>query len=528
MVQRYARVSLIIGLALLLAAPTAFATNLTNVRVPPQHEIKLKLNDPNATVNGTPVTLQTPPQLINNTTMVPIRFIAESLGAEVRWHEQSKNITLTSSSVTISLKIDQPEAVINGMTVVLEQSATILNDNALIPLRFICESFNQVVTYDDQTHAITIIAEKSYPTASPADGKAASVPVRKKLEQPTVDNLTEGNLELFSRQPLNRTVFYDIIADKDNNIYILDFQENRTSLSKYLVSVYKPNEGKNLESFVRPNEKFNFSYTDKNNNAIIKYYDEFVPQRLFYDEQLDKIYLLASGKPQGLNRNDISLVFYEIKPDIKLITYLTEDTLNEEFNFFAGLGTNQFYYSNTFLNRVFSFSPGREVRTNVIPEGSRMSSFTAGIHNGQLYLLDKHNKRICLIKQDGSIKEVSKINLEHINEVVSKNGIFYIQDNKGFYLADINGKVEDYIKIDQLKYNRGIFNPKSNSYDDYGPTYTWVRLEGTSVVEYSQNPYEPSTINLVTSTKFTVDNQGNIILYDSNYQALRRINIYEK
>lgn len=68
-------------------------------------EIKINLNNSSVTVNGEEVTLDVPPQVINNRTMVPIRFIAETFNMVVDWDRN-----------TGAVFIDENEAEENGET----------------------------------------------------------------------------------------------------------------------------------------------------------------------------------------------------------------------------------------------------------------------------------------------------------------------------------------------------------------------------------------------------------------------------
>lgn len=54
----------------------------------------LTINSNLVTVNGKSTQLEVPPQLIDNKTMVPLRFISEQLGAEVTWDEVEKSVLI--------------------------------------------------------------------------------------------------------------------------------------------------------------------------------------------------------------------------------------------------------------------------------------------------------------------------------------------------------------------------------------------------------------------------------------------------
>lgn len=57
-------------------------------------EIKMVVDNPKASVNGKEVTLDVPPTVIKNRTLVPIRFISEALGAKVDWDAATRTITI--------------------------------------------------------------------------------------------------------------------------------------------------------------------------------------------------------------------------------------------------------------------------------------------------------------------------------------------------------------------------------------------------------------------------------------------------
>ncbi|MCY9658318.1 copper amine oxidase N-terminal domain-containing protein [Paenibacillus chondroitinus] len=57
--------------------------------------IKLTLGETKASINDQSVTLQMSPHLVENTTMVPLRFVTEALGATVKWDGAAQRVDLT-------------------------------------------------------------------------------------------------------------------------------------------------------------------------------------------------------------------------------------------------------------------------------------------------------------------------------------------------------------------------------------------------------------------------------------------------
>jgi hypothetical protein len=97
------------------------------------------------------------PLIIAGRTVVPLRAIFEALGAEIEWDNKSQTVTATKEGVTITLKIGAKTAKKNGTTVTLDQAAIIKNGRTMVPVRFIGESFDTEVVWDQETQGIYII-----------------------------------------------------------------------------------------------------------------------------------------------------------------------------------------------------------------------------------------------------------------------------------------------------------------------------------------------------------------------------------
>lgn len=85
------------------------------------------------------------PSLISGRTMIPVRAIAESLGAEVNWNDATKLITITLDKKVIKLTLDSKTAQVNGTNSTLEVAATSILGRTMVPLRFVGEAFGKKV-----------------------------------------------------------------------------------------------------------------------------------------------------------------------------------------------------------------------------------------------------------------------------------------------------------------------------------------------------------------------------------------------
>ncbi len=120
-------------------------------------EIKFKVGDSILSINGSDVEVETPYIAGDGTTLVPLRVITEAFGAQVDWEGTTKTITLTYPGVGIVLQIGSAVAQVNNHNETLpEAPALSANGVTMVPLRFISETFGADVGYDNATSRITV------------------------------------------------------------------------------------------------------------------------------------------------------------------------------------------------------------------------------------------------------------------------------------------------------------------------------------------------------------------------------------
>ena len=119
--------------------------------------IVLTIGSPVATVYGQTVVNDVAPIARNNRTLLPIRFIAEALGAQVEWNADLQKVTIRKADLLIELYLGQTTAYVNGQPVVLDVAAFAENNRTYLPLRFIAENLGATVLWDQPTQSVTII-----------------------------------------------------------------------------------------------------------------------------------------------------------------------------------------------------------------------------------------------------------------------------------------------------------------------------------------------------------------------------------
>lgn len=116
-------------------------------------------------INGKVVESDQPPLLIDNRTFVPIRVIAEDLGATVNYDNKDRIVTIRRDKTNILLTIGDDIARISSdvetRPAILDAPAFLRNDRTYLPLRSISELFGMQVDWDGAKRAV-YIKEKSY------------------------------------------------------------------------------------------------------------------------------------------------------------------------------------------------------------------------------------------------------------------------------------------------------------------------------------------------------------------------------
>lgn len=107
-------------------------------------------------LNGRQVAFDVPPRIENGRTLVPLRAIFEALGAEVNWDPEARRVIATRGATAVSLPVGGSMATVNGRAVVLDVPAQIIDGRTLVPLRFVSETLGAQVGWDGATETVSI------------------------------------------------------------------------------------------------------------------------------------------------------------------------------------------------------------------------------------------------------------------------------------------------------------------------------------------------------------------------------------
>lgn len=134
-------------------------------------------------INGKTLTnLSMPPIIMNNMTLVPAREVLEPLGAVVDWKKDTEEIYIAYEDTIAIVKIGSKTANCNGESVEMDLAPKIINNKTMVPVRFISENLGFMVNWVNSERTIYITGGEAITevtttptTATPIQSEATTI-----------------------------------------------------------------------------------------------------------------------------------------------------------------------------------------------------------------------------------------------------------------------------------------------------------------------------------------------------------------
>ncbi|GAA0376008.1 copper amine oxidase N-terminal domain-containing protein [Bacillus horti] len=148
-------------------------------------------------INGTELKTDQPPVQRSNRTMVPLRAIFEALDARVSWNQRTMTVGATKDGTSISLTIGSSVARVNNQSVALDVSAMTINNRTMVPIRFVSEALGANVRWDAATQTVFVTSNTELRSASNVrvkdisdhgDGRDLEVTFNRSADEANVDH----------------------------------------------------------------------------------------------------------------------------------------------------------------------------------------------------------------------------------------------------------------------------------------------------------------------------------------------------
>ncbi len=196
--------------------------------------VQLKLNDRQ-------VKSDVPPVIYNDRTLVPLRVIMENIDAEIEWDGVNYEVHLKANDKEITLKINSAEATVNGAKKTLPDNvpAKLINDRTMVPIRFIAEEIGLKVEWDEAARTVLLTEEErepQQPEAPVVEATVKAINVNGEKDLPEIRIKTTGKVEYDEIKLVNperivldikNTLFdLDKKSDLQNNVYTKQFSSS--------------------------------------------------------------------------------------------------------------------------------------------------------------------------------------------------------------------------------------------------------------------------------------------------------------
>lgn len=142
------------GFGELVLADGKKSDNLSEEEIVLKDCVALQIDDYEAYVYGFKQSIdetseEVVPMLIEGVTMIPLRFLAESLKAEVLWNEEDASVGLKRSDLSGLVKIGSDSILAGDTSIKLQTPVFIENGRTYIPLRAFSELLGEKVYWND-------------------------------------------------------------------------------------------------------------------------------------------------------------------------------------------------------------------------------------------------------------------------------------------------------------------------------------------------------------------------------------------
>ena len=187
----------------------------------------------------------TVPVVQNDRALVPVRAIIEAMGGSVYWDEETQTALLELGGDIITLTLGSQTAFFNETAHTLDVTPVSINDRTMLPIRFIAESFRFDVGWDGETQTITIqklASETTEPTVTPEEtGKTLVVYYSATGNTEEVANYiaAAANADVFELEPAEPYTDADLNWTDENSRVVYE-HDNPDARDVELVSTTVP------------------------------------------------------------------------------------------------------------------------------------------------------------------------------------------------------------------------------------------------------------------------------------------------
>ncbi|RXJ02940.1 copper amine oxidase N-terminal domain-containing protein [Anaerobacillus alkaliphilus] len=207
--------TVVVLLVLLLALPSYVGANTQPIKI---------------IVDGVPISSDQAPIIVDGRTLVPVRAIFEALDAKVSYVSATKQVIGTRDNTTVILTLGSNRAIVNNEVKILDVPAQTVNGRTLVPVRFVSEALGDDVKYNASRREVVITRKYSSNVTVKdvnnfGDGRDIEVSFNKAQNEALVDHyrimmVKTSKANSFTLSNANQTSsnYYTYVAKEGKNI----------------------------------------------------------------------------------------------------------------------------------------------------------------------------------------------------------------------------------------------------------------------------------------------------------------------
>lgn len=119
--------------------------------------IEMTIGKKDYSINSEKKKMDTVPFVQDSRTLVPVRFVAEAIGAQVEWDAENQIVKITNNDSVMTLKVGENTYSLNGKTSEMDTKSIIKDSRTFIPIRFVAEALGLNVEYNDTDKIVTLV-----------------------------------------------------------------------------------------------------------------------------------------------------------------------------------------------------------------------------------------------------------------------------------------------------------------------------------------------------------------------------------
>ena len=122
-------------------------------------QVNAESTDRGMIINNQKINIEGKLVLENDSSYIETRKLIELLKAEVKWNGETQTLVMKKDNAELIMGIDKAEATYNGLAIEIEQKPFITDETSYVPLRFVAQAMGCDVTWDSEKNSVIIQKE---------------------------------------------------------------------------------------------------------------------------------------------------------------------------------------------------------------------------------------------------------------------------------------------------------------------------------------------------------------------------------